>query len=682
MTKSYSKKSSCSHEKGHNKVFEHKIRFQLADSLGFLISGTQFWVTLTIRKDGPNVTLQFPCVNFQTGPVSSDDPVIPIVPGGYLYAVEGFLPKNLRPNDLVYRSFLATSNNGMSEPFSFTQAPTTLPKPPSGYIVQITNAGAIVIQASGTFGNIIPPGPQIMLPITINYIVKPKIKLGKNYIIGPGFTNTTQFTGTSGMNGLRDSHFNDAFDNVLGWSWADNSMIADKSNNSTNCLVVTGKIRKDGTLKFRPQVQLTDFKTPNTYIFDTSVAINRTNPNNIIVSYRYSNAVTSPTIRIGCRAVSFDGGKTWPPPFDGINANLLNGPVTPTIIVPNDNMGVKSDKFGNIWYSFSGFNNDPTTPPTFFVSSDQGITFTFAFTGAVPVDPNSEFYDYPQFNFGGDGLGNYGLWYQSSIFNFITGDVTPSVGFFPITGLGQFDISVATFTRLNQLTNSAIEMDLTVSADGRVWLNGLSNVSGAYSYISPLMIVFKSPGSIDQNYAGAWDFSIVNDVGFQYGTSGEIAQPQLGFFPFAAQSIIYDESRVALYCMTSTQSPYYSQNVRISFAISRNNGQTWSDPIDISSSDFANRGFQSMALDAKTGNLIFGFYDGRNDPTFQSVQYFAAVIIADELDELVNKIPLSDPLYTIPAPSLKSKLVPLSKEKPKVLKDPAKEKHARRLTKK
>ena len=45
-----------------------------------------------------------------------------------------------------------------------------------------------------TFGNIIPAGPQILMPTDITYIVKPKVALCKNYIIDPGFTNTTQFT--------------------------------------------------------------------------------------------------------------------------------------------------------------------------------------------------------------------------------------------------------------------------------------------------------------------------------------------------------------------------------------------------------------------------------------------------------------------------------------------------------
>ena len=85
--------------------------------------------------------------------------------------------------------------------------------------------------------------------------------------------------------------------------------------------------------------------------------------------------------------------------------------------------------------------------------------------------------------------------------------------------------------------------------------------------------------------------------------------------------------------------------MRLYFIISRDNGQTWSDPIDISTTDFANRGFQSMAFDPVTGNLVFGWYDGRNDPTFQSIQYFAAIMPAAQLDALVNKIPLSNPLY-------------------------------------
>ena len=82
----------------------------------------------------------------------------------------------------------------MSEPFFFTQDPSTLPVPPTGYIIQITTRGLIIIQAPGTFDNVIPLGPQILMPTDITYVRQPKFKLGKNYLIGPGFTNVTQFT--------------------------------------------------------------------------------------------------------------------------------------------------------------------------------------------------------------------------------------------------------------------------------------------------------------------------------------------------------------------------------------------------------------------------------------------------------------------------------------------------------
>ena len=55
-----------------------------------------------------------------------------------------------------------------------------------------------------------------------------------------------------------------------------------------------------------------------------------------------------------------------------------------------------------------------------------------------------------------------------------------------------------------------------------------------------------------------------------------------------------------------------------------------------------------MALDTATGNLILGWYDARNSPDGLSVQYFGAVITSCELDNLVNQIPLSNPLYTLP----------------------------------
>ena len=732
----------CHEEK--NKSFQHNIQLQLVDSLGFLVDGTQSWVTIDVIKNGPLVTLLLPQINFQTGQVSTDNPYFPsgeitagIPPaGGYLVTVDGFLPKELRPIDTMPRSIVASSNNGFSQVFSFTQDPTTLPVPPAGYIVQITNAGELQIQGAGEFGNIIPAGPQNLLPCSISYKAQSRKTLEKNVKISTGATNVTQFTGGPGADGFRDFHVSDAFDNIVAYAWTDNSNVADQTNGTMNTMVAIGKIKKDGTLKVGKQVQLTNLPA-NVIAWDTAVAINRNNPDNIVVSYGVIDH-TDPNIPAPtCRAVSFDGGKTWPAawqytaftgsitgttltvtdvafgalqvgdiiytyeaflPAAGIIAGTtitafgtgtggvgtytvsisqdvpsvytianppLNGqiPILPAYSTGfGDCRGVSSDKFGNIWYGatifFDQFGN-LVNQPVFAVSTDNGATFNVIFT--APTPPANTLYDYPQFTFGGDGLGNYGLWFQSSIFNQTpgTGDAYPNVGFIPIMGLGNF--GTPTLTALTGLTNVQLECDLAASADGKLWLFSGPEIGGQgpnqapYNYVLPNTLVFKSPGAQDINYAGPWDFGLANDNTEQYfGLFTSMGEPNPArdttsfiYLTNSIQGIIFDEARQALYALINPQYPNYSENMRIYLAISRDNGQTWSSPIDISTTDFANRGYQSMALDPATGNLLFGWYDGRNDKTFQSVEYYGAVLLAKELDKLVHAIPLSNPNYVV-----------------------------------
>ena len=635
---------------GKTKCFEHQIQLQLSDSLGFPVPGTEFWVKLNILKEGNKVTIQLPVINFQTGPFANnpDEVGAPLVlPGGYLYTASGFLPEEVRPKDLVYRSWLAASNNGLSLPFSFTQDPSTLPVPPTGYIVQVTNAGALVIQCPGTFGNIIPTGPQILLPTDVTYIVKPRVKLKHNTQISTGATNTTGFTGNAAGDGIRDTHQNDAFDGVAGWAWCDNSNIADKTNNTLNAWVAIGTVKK-GKIKVKKPIQLSDL-APGVLAWDTSVAINRTNKDNIVVSYGViDNNPSAPFFSQRYRAVSFDGGETWPE----------NGPIniqpTGSPLGFGDNLGVASDKYGNIWYSSTNFYTNSgknINQPVFLASTDGGVTYelVYEFPRLHPPYTIGDYYtDYPQYCFGGDGLGNYGLWFQTTFYNLVTSDAYSIVGFIPIYGLGQF--GTGTYSSLQGLTNTITETSLSASSDGRVWFIGpLVDDPGAYTYIRPQTILFKSPGLQDENYAGPWHFIMGNDIADQYFVTNVISQPVSGYFPETTTSIIYDETRQALYAAIQLQYPDYSQNMRIYFAISRDNGQTWSDPIDISNTDFANRGYLSMALDPVRGDLYWGWYDGRNDPTYQSIEYFGTVIPARQLDQLVYRIPPSNPLFSVPS---------------------------------
>src|SRR5579885_207175 len=140
----------------------------------------------------------------------------------------------------------------------------------------------MVVQSSGTFGNLILTGSQILLPTDISYIIERNHKLKMNTKISTGPTTTVFFSFFQSKTGLGDTHVNDAFDGIAAWAWTDNSMIPDKTNGILNVMVTVGKIRKNGKLKVRKPIQLTNFPV-GLMAWDTAVAINRTNKKNIVV---------------------------------------------------------------------------------------------------------------------------------------------------------------------------------------------------------------------------------------------------------------------------------------------------------------------------------------------------------------------------------------------------------------
>ena len=596
--------------------FTHPMQLQLYDGLGFPVDGTQFWVNLKIVKKGKKIKIQFPVINFQTGPVATNDPYEGGFGGGYIFTSDGYLPDDLRTADAVYHSYVVPSNNGWS--LAFTYANPVLPLPVSGYILGLTFYGGIVISAAGTFLNLIAPGPQTMMPTTISYIVEPQEKLCQNFIIDSGASNITKFTNpAAASNGYRDSHVNDAFAGTLTWTWTSNANVPDKTNGTMNVFVAIAKM-KDGKLKMKKPIQLSDLSS-EIMAWDTAVTINRTDKNNMVVSYGVIDYNLG--LNYTYRAVSTDGGKTWP----------VNGPtnIQPTGFsapgVPGgfaDNRGVGSDKFGNIWYSTANRYDDNFNyidQPTFWISSNRGVTFSVAYTAPLPLVLGVDYDDFPQFCFGGDGLGNYGLWWTAEYYNGV-GDNIPVLAFIPINGLGLENVGTPTpLQYLYSLTNTQYLASLTASEDGRFWSQSFVP---SFSMFMAAVIRFKSPGPIDSNYAGPWQNALPNNS-TAYGFGNFISYPpvpgEAAGYVTTVQNLIYDEKRQVLYSLRCQQAPDWDQTMRLYLMISGDNGQNWSNPYYIANTDFANRGYPSMSLDT-SGALVFGWYDGRNDKTEKTVQ--------------------------------------------------------------
>ena len=192
-------------------VFDHVFTVYVADCYGIEIDGTEFKVSATIVKEpltmksGCNnyqlykVTLQLPAINFETGPYANNvyetnnpvsEPIDEVVGlflpppqnGGYLYTKAGYLPKELRPNELMTRAYFGPCNNGQNIPFHYIQNPNPPPitngvvftAPINGYILRITNTGAIALEGTGALGTLFLPVPSkcylLLLLILLNPI--------------------------------------------------------------------------------------------------------------------------------------------------------------------------------------------------------------------------------------------------------------------------------------------------------------------------------------------------------------------------------------------------------------------------------------------------------------------------------------------------------------------------------
>ena len=621
-------------------AIQHAIQLQVADVVGAPVENTAFWITVDIVKKQDEITLSFPTLNFQIGQCAGGDPDCTYPQPGYIITTGGYLPPDLRPNSLLPISFSVASGDGLAQTGDNGDDP---PTPPPGFIILIDNSGSILIQQAGAAQNALSTGPHIVLPCSVTYKGGKREQIGFNFPLSEGGIDVTQFTGGFAGDNIRDSHINDAFDDVFAWAWTDNHNV-DPTANTLNVFVVVGQIDRKGRLKLGKPIQLTDLP-PNQMGWDTSVAINRQDKNNIVVSYGViSSGVGDEVESNNGRAVSFDGGKTWGGVFDGVNSSTYNGLINyQTATGFGDIPGVAADQYGNFWYGITETGADETYRPYLLISSDKGVTWNLAYT--FPAISAGAFYDYPHLVFGGSGNGEYGVLYYADYYD-VDQNIYPTVTFIPINGLGSMGTPSNTF--LNVFPNSVPAPAIAVSNGGRFWALGASVFDSTFYYNTSVVSMFKSPGALDENYAGPWLVGSQNQLN---NTALSIYQfdstPITGYF-ISVQGLIYDDKRAALYALFSAQSPPLSQNMRLYFSISRNNGLTWSDPYDISTSSFANRGFDSMALDSETGNLYIGWYDGRNDPSMKKLQYFGGIIPAQLLDKLVSKIPTSNPLFAIP----------------------------------
>lgn len=318
------------------------------------------------------------------------------------------------------------------------------------------------------------------------------------------------------------------------------------------------------------------------------------------------------------RAVSYDGGKTFP--LVGRIFNLDD------LIV--DTLAT-ADKFGNIWVSYvTGPFSDPDANPRTLiiaVSCDQGATFTQV-ARLIPPAGYPVGYDIPTMACGGDGNGGYGLWFAPTI---IDGDfnVAPTLGFIPVSGLGEYNVGAMKTVIYASLASFDWEPSISVTKHGKVFLASVQSDANTQSANDGVKFLAKLDGInnlVDGNYVGP---TII-----QQRYIGAYMNPPFlpdgTFLTVPPRAIAYDEHHKILHVLFVDLLNEGSPNYAVYLISSNDNGQTWTPRVAVSDVTCGPRGFQaSLALDsANKGDAFVTWWDARNDPSAQTVEMFGALI--------------------------------------------------------
>ena len=295
-----SKYKNCDCQKSKDSTIVNTIT--VLDANAYPITGTDFNVNLTTKQYKDIVVLQIPSFSFTiTDIIDPDDPNYPFYDfflGGQLHSTGGYLPDKIRPN--------------------LTQTVITSD---AQFNVSVDVYGALRVNSPTNVGSVLYPQTYTLPSTSITYLIEPNKDLTiPNTIIGPGFTNINNLNSALWDGSLRDSHTNDFYDNTFIFGWLDNSNITpDEDPTSTMFFYVrTGKIC-NGKLELNPIINLSstlvNANNPGFLAnFDTSTAINRTNPLNMIASQTILNVnnVLEGNVYI---STTTDGGLIWSNPF-------------------------------------------------------------------------------------------------------------------------------------------------------------------------------------------------------------------------------------------------------------------------------------------------------------------------------------------------------------------------------
>jgi len=329
---------------------------------------------------------------------------------------------------------------------------------------------------------------------------------------------------------------------------------------------------------------------------EEAVAVNPTNPNNIVIVTNVGHAEAGLTAGM-FEAVSFDGGRTWTRKLIGLGAG---DPLGDSCCDPS----LSFDQYGNLFMTYL-YQVEDTVPIA--LSTDGGRSFT--------VVANISKADLPPKKPGGDGRGLFRFVDQPTITTgagqvwlvFNAGGPMVATGA-RVSGLGR----VGTFVPLEVVpgSNNCTYGDVAIGPNGQVMQACSLTESGqgggkVFVNVDPDGVGPAGFGDrvfVTETHVGGFDFippqpdrSIDAEVGLAWDRSGG---PHRG--------------RVSMVYTRETKNE--SDDTDVFVRHSDDSGATWSAETRVNDDATPNSQFlPKIALDQSTGNLAVAWYDARND---------------------------------------------------------------------
>lgn len=605
-----------------NKCFNLKTSF-IAQDVNFIYQGEPFNLTLTVRVDNNIVSIGIPALNF-TLPVD-----------GSLVTSSGQIPKRLRPQQSIPQSYtLETIGYGKN------------------FNLYVSSDGSISIYDLGPAT--ISAGTYNTNTKTISYILPCfKTKPPRNYELSKGLSNGPHYD----PNAFLEFYNSDFVDNIVAFCWADNHDLITPINPieiNLNCVVRIGKIKKckDGKVKIKLQEPVTVLAPPiqpfKISCAEQCISINPTNRYNIItlITYRDRNfpRLSKESLQLWS-GISYDGGKIWP-----VVRRIDVSPITmlpDTYYFRADPNGT-FDKFGNYWAVYMVHIADDLKDGNSLaitVSKDQGLTFEVV----AIFYPEGQFtfgnvFDYPRIDFGGDGNGEYALWYVATLNSFTNANSTSDtyVGYIKISSNGIIDNSSATFVKMSVAgkDNYSNLSEISASPNGTV---RISLAKTSTPFLGNQVVLFELVGGVNNfpNYTLVGPIE-QNNLPFSFSPTAGLGQPPVSFQTvrgvpsFGARGLEYDANRNRLWALFPDKHPSKSDDMIIYIQFSDNEGKTWSQVIQISDTDKKARAIVGFKINKATGDLIISWYDARNSPDGSEAEYFYTYVSAQLADKLID----------------------------------------------